>query len=178
MSLYNMLFGVNESSDVLLATLGLTRASVGRFRDVTVAQGEIAVYTRNGGGNRECSHEGESKYGNSMCKHHTTESEEDEYTTSGLIQKTGKRVMRTWYHCEEPNSKACGCYGCVITYRLPEHPLYLRDEDGDFDNTYATIFFKFPEEYAEDLQKMNNPEPFDPSAKWMAMLDALKAVKP
>jgi hypothetical protein len=51
--LYNMLFGVNPASHVILATLGLNVRDVGRFRDCYVANGEIAVYTRNGGGNRE-----------------------------------------------------------------------------------------------------------------------------
>lgn len=51
--LYNVLFGVNPASDVLLATLGLDRRSVGRFRDVWVEPERIVVHTRNGGGNRK-----------------------------------------------------------------------------------------------------------------------------
>lgn len=54
MSMYNMIFGENQYADVILATLGLTRASVGRFRNCYVSEGKIAVYTRNGGGNRQC----------------------------------------------------------------------------------------------------------------------------
>jgi len=58
MSLYNMLFGMNEMSDFILATLGLSKSGVGRFRDCYIEKSEdrkyrIAVYTRNGGGNRE-----------------------------------------------------------------------------------------------------------------------------
>jgi hypothetical protein len=57
MSLYNAIFGVNPMAGVLLHMAGLDRADVGRFRDayVTERDGEpvIAVYTRNGGGNRE-----------------------------------------------------------------------------------------------------------------------------
>lgn len=52
MSLYNMVFGENEQTDAILATLGLTRESFGRFRDVFVAEGKICVYARCGGGNR------------------------------------------------------------------------------------------------------------------------------
>lgn len=52
--MYNMIFGVNPNSDVILACLGLRKQDVGRFRDAFVANGEIAVYTRNGGSNREC----------------------------------------------------------------------------------------------------------------------------
>ena len=55
MSMYNMIFGENAASDWLLALLDLTRADVGRFRDAYVTDDgtQIAVYTRNGGGNRE-----------------------------------------------------------------------------------------------------------------------------
>ena len=54
MSLYNMLFGRNSHSALLLAVLGLREVDVPRFRDVhTEDEGrKIAVYTRMGGGNR------------------------------------------------------------------------------------------------------------------------------
>jgi hypothetical protein len=51
--MYNAVFGQNKASDVILATLGITRGDCGRFRDTYIADGKIAVYTRNGGGNRE-----------------------------------------------------------------------------------------------------------------------------
>ena len=58
MSLYNMMFGQNPAADVILATLGLTKGDVGRFRNVWVDKDDegktrIAVYTRNGGDNRD-----------------------------------------------------------------------------------------------------------------------------
>lgn len=53
MGMYNIAFGQNPISKVLLAALGLEPADVGRFRDAFVADGKIVVYTRNGGGNRE-----------------------------------------------------------------------------------------------------------------------------
>lgn len=163
MSLYNIVFGENPLGEALLATLGLKPETVGRYRDCFVSGGEIAVYTRNGGGNRSCVCEYEPKYGTPDCKHHTSQSEEDEYTKSGLIEKTGRREIVTWYHCEEPNSEACGCYGCVISYRLPKHPHYLCDLDDDFDSTYATIYFSFPAEFADELKRLDSGEKFDPS---------------
>jgi len=51
--LYNMLFGKNGHSTVILAALGLTEGDFERFRDCWVSDGEIHVYTRLGGGNRE-----------------------------------------------------------------------------------------------------------------------------
>src|SRR5688572_24926857 len=57
MGMYTLIHGENPASDKLLHILGLSRSSVGRFRDAWVQAGEagleIAVYTRNGGNNRE-----------------------------------------------------------------------------------------------------------------------------
>lgn len=140
MSLYNMLFGVNPLSKIILATLRLTIEDVGRFRDCFVTNGEIAVYTRNGGGNREHYFYGDG---------------------------------------EDPGpGDHCKCTGCIITYHLPKHPCYLRDKDDDFDCTYATIYFKFPDEYADGLKKIDAGEKFDPDARWEAILEALRKSTP
>jgi hypothetical protein len=53
--------------------------------------------------------------------------------------------------------KECPCTGCVMTYRVPQHPQYVRDWDDDFDSTYAYIEFTVPEEYRE-VAKANAPE--------------------
>jgi hypothetical protein len=55
MSFYNMLFGMNPQSDLLLAVIGLKKVDVERFRDVSASKDgkEISVYTRTGGGNRQ-----------------------------------------------------------------------------------------------------------------------------
>lgn len=53
MSFYNLLFGVNKSAPVLMATLGLTPADVPRFRDCFINGDKIVIHTRTGGGNRE-----------------------------------------------------------------------------------------------------------------------------
>jgi len=116
--MYNMIFGQNPVGDFILATLGIKRGDTGRYRDCFVANGEIAIYTRNGGGNRE------------------------EY--QGVIDE------------------------------LAKHPCYLRDEDDDFDCTYATIYFKFPEEFAEELKKLDAGEKFDPSQRWLDAFNSLK----
>ena len=42
-----------DTADIVLATLGLTRSDVGRFRDVYILDDAIVVVTRNGAGNRE-----------------------------------------------------------------------------------------------------------------------------
>lgn len=54
MSLYNMLFGMNGKSDLLLAVIGFRKNDVERFRDCSVSEDgkRIEIYTRTGGGNR------------------------------------------------------------------------------------------------------------------------------
>jgi len=190
-TMYNMLFGQNPLSDVLFATLGLTKQDVGRFRDCFIAGGKIAVYTRNGGGNRECWHKYNPELGNEHCKHHVIEKEVEEkfmvdkekigqyphhyhiYCGGQQIVGTGKQIMKPYYVCDAPNSKECACPGCIITYRLPEHPNYLYDEDDDFDCTYATIYFSFPDEYADALRKLDDQQPFDPDQKWLDLIASL-----
>lgn len=58
MSLYNMVHGQSPQAPLVLALLGLTLLDVGRFRDAwfeKTSDGGLccAIYTRNGGGNRE-----------------------------------------------------------------------------------------------------------------------------
>jgi hypothetical protein len=113
-----MMFERNPASDAILAALGLTRNDVGRFRDCFVAGGEIVVYTRNKGGNR------------------------DDYQN--------------------------------VFDRLAQHPCYLRDEDDDFDCTYTAIYFRFPDEYAEELKQLDSGEKFNPSERWLSAIEALK----
>ena len=48
------MYGNNPIENVILATLGFSRKDVPRYRDCTVAGGEIVVYTRMGGGNYQC----------------------------------------------------------------------------------------------------------------------------
>ena len=54
MGLYNWLHGTNSATSLALTTLKLTTEDFGRFRDVYIEEDRIAIYTRNGGTNREC----------------------------------------------------------------------------------------------------------------------------
>tara|TARA_Y100000310_G_scaffold2377_1_gene3063 strand:+ start:2803 stop:3231 length:429 start_codon:yes stop_codon:yes gene_type:complete len=136
--MYNLLFGTNPIAPFLLGMLGLNVPDVGRFRDAFVTEGKIAVYTRNGGGNRE---HWDYDLGNETTKESGAE---------------------------------CSCSGCIINYRLPKHPNYLYDRDDDFDSTYATIYFSFPDEWKELLEKVDSGEPFDPDERWLQRIEALK----
>lgn len=186
MGLYNMLHGMNPMADQLLACLGLTRSDVGRFRDISVSEGSIAVYTRNGGGNRECWCYHDQRNGYDNCKGSDWEQEEDErlwatkedfeanpewkklnvFMGDKQVAETGKRVIITHHTCDNPGSIDCACPGCIIEYRLPQHPNYKYDEDDQFDSTYATIYFSFPERYKEWLELCEAGK-WEPDKKWL-----------
>ena len=53
MRLYNLVFGEHDHADLLLSCLGLSKGDFGRFRPAYIGDGQIVVYTRVGGGNRE-----------------------------------------------------------------------------------------------------------------------------
>lgn len=54
MSMYNMLFGKNPDRNIILKMIGITEEACGRFRDCYIEDENIIVFTRLGGGNREC----------------------------------------------------------------------------------------------------------------------------
>lgn len=143
MSMYNLIFGENKFANHILGALSLSKADCGRYRDAWVEMTEdgeyrIAVYTRNGGGNRQCWEE-------------------------GYI---------------DPESGACYCPGCIIEKHLPMHSLYISDEDDSMDSTYATVYFRLPEneEYADFLKTLAR-DPVNSSCKWRSALDDMKAGK-
>lgn len=109
--LYNMVFGVSDAFARLLTVLNLKPSDCGRFRDCYLTMsGEIAVYTRNGGGNREA-------------------------------------------------------YQPVLD-QLAKHPQWIRDEDDAFDSTYATIYFRIPDEHREEIMRTITPE-LDRNTRWL-----------
>lgn len=120
-----------ERGSVLLAVLG--NPDVGRFRDAWVEKSDdgpvVAIYTRNGGGNREC-----------------------------------------W--CDKGDHATYGACTAIKGEALTHHPLYLRDADDEFDRTYATYYFRVPEQYREALAAVAS-EPINMSEHWLAVIAAL-----
>lgn len=58
---------------------------------------------------------------------------------------------------------------------LTQHACYLRDEDDDFDSTYANFYYKFPDEFAADLAALAaKNESHTTSQKWQALIAALE----
>jgi hypothetical protein len=122
MSLYNMLFGVNELAGILLKIIGMNPNDIPRFRDCFISNGEIVIYTRTGGGNR------------------------DEY--------------------ELEND------------RLADNENYLRNEDDSYDCTYANFYYKFPDEYAADLNAIEERvTTYTPSEKFRLLFESMDAKK-
>jgi len=122
MSMYNMIFGENSDSETLLKFLGLERDDFYRYRDCYLdEQGRIAVYTRAGGGNREC-----------YCWPDELENSKEEL----YIDEDGFEHLSD---CKVVKFEA-----------LRKHPLYLFDRDDNYDTTYATYYFQVPEGTAID----------------------------
>jgi hypothetical protein len=99
MGLYNMVFKSNPQVPLVLAILQKQPSDFGRFRDAWIEKFDsepsklrLAIYTRNGGGNR----------------------------------------------------------ADYMPY-FGDEPLYIADQDDDFDSTYATIFFRMPTEIPRAL---------------------------
>ena len=79
MSLYNMLMGFNPACVVIMPMLGRKQEEWPRFRDCFVTEeGNIAIYTRVGGGNRNCGYGEENLY----YDEHFIKTYDDEYDTT------------------------------------------------------------------------------------------------
>lgn len=70
----------------------------------------------------------------------------------------------------------CDCNGCRANHVLGGHPLYLYDEDDDFDSTYATYYFKVPERYADKVEEMVEfpAQTDDPEENMRRLIDKLR----
>jgi len=127
MSFYAMLHGQNSHSDQLLSMLGMKKDDFYRFRDVFVKKQpdgelEIHVYTRAGGGNRDCN---------------------ELLARDGYVDESFFVESSTGLYCDRDGNHHADCVETTHE-RLISHPLYVRDEDDDFDCTYATYVFRAP----------------------------------
>lgn len=57
---------------------------------------------------------------------------------------------------------------------MEDHPLYSHNADDDFDCTYASIFFKHPDEFKDILKELAKGT-VTPSEKWTKLFEVLGA---
>lgn len=154
-----MLHGVNPFSPLLIALAGVRMEEIPRFRDTylfEVSPGEhgVAIHTRTGGGNRKC-----------YC---------DEYGGWHREQGHAEALAYREQHGHFPD-----CYPWMNA-GLVKKPTYLRDEDDDFDSTYATFFFCVPEKFRPllaDLVALGG-QTTTPQESWRRIIGKLEAGDP
>ena len=61
--------------------------------------------------------------------------------------------------------------------KIREHPNYVSDMDDDFDSTYATFYFSFPEKHKELLSKLEMGN-ITSDERWAAKIKELAELKP
>lgn len=96
------------------------------------------------------------------------------YTRNG----GGNREHWDFSYAKHKEGEDCPCPGCIISYKLPKHPNYIRDYDDDFDSTYACVEFEVPEQFkeiAENLATGKKPESIH--EKFSSYIERLKAGK-
>jgi len=60
---------------------------------------------------------------------------------------------------------------------VTDHPWYSHDEDGDFDNTYADIYFKVPDKDMTMLALQDFNKGANPNEQWNALFKSLEQLK-
>jgi hypothetical protein len=98
----------------------------------------------------------------------------------GLTRQEVGRFRDTWVQKGQDGELEIAVYtrngGNNRPHHMPDfstHPLYLRDKDDTFDNTYATIYFKALPGSREELLPMVVER--DPDVEWQKALDGLRA---
>lgn len=66
------------------------------------------------------------------------------------LQPDGSVLLAVYTRCGGGNREE---YQSMFTVAAG-HPLFVREEDSDFDNTYATLWFKAPEHMAADFKRL------------------------
>jgi hypothetical protein len=162
MSLYNMLFGQNPATPILVAALNLDNGSPDnwekRFEEICDSWGEPDIH---------------SEKGQALMK----EAKEIGYYPTG-------RFRDIYYQHEEGSDPKIVLYtrnggGNRDWYQyvfelLENHPLYLNDYDDDFDCTYAYIEFKAPETIVKFFDGVKTGKLPNVSEKFKAEIEAME----
>jgi hypothetical protein len=161
--MYNLLFGENPNSKILLAMLNLSnekgKCHIGRYRDVYLSEDgtQIIVYTRNGGGNREC---------------------EDCVADNLPFSASEKEHLKVLTDCTMPDSGSCfwsqECCPLKGNASMKLHPQYVSDKDDDYDCTYAYFTFNVPDQYKEFVQILKGKEEPNVTQKFNTLIEEMK----
>lgn len=162
MSLYNLLHGENPLKDIWLKILDIDQPNgkwqSGRFRDIYLNENgtEIILYTRNGGGNREC-WEDEKKDG-------------EECFCSGCIIK--KHLPKHPNYLRDYDDDF-DCTYAYIVFSVPKEAQKLAKSVATGEKP-KTISEKFQETFAE-MERMK-PEDIKKDVRFKPIAEILKKI--
>lgn len=98
--------------------------------------------------------------------------EGDPFPVAAIYTRNGGGNREHWDTEAGEGGPACRCTGCIATYVMPAHPLYILDQDDEFDSTYATFYFRVPEQYDEAVREVASDK-VNMSERWMDAIAAL-----
>ena len=164
MSMYNMLFGMNPASGLLIQALGLDGEAPQnwneRFEKLTDDWGEIDLYSEE-------------------AKKLMAEAKEMGYYPTGRFRDiyfenegTPKIILYT------RNGGGNRDFYEYVFELLSSHPLYICDYDDDFDCTYASIEFKAPQAVIDFFDGVQTGKIASVSEKFQKELTDLENGKP
>lgn len=162
MSLYNMLFGKNPASPLLLAMLNIDSAKEYPEWPKDEEGEEVDAYG--------CNEETEIK----ICEY-VQKCIEGKTFQSGrfrdiYLNEDGTEII---LYTRNGGGNREGYWH--IFDMLRKHPLYVRDYDDDFDCTYAYIVFKVPDDYSEICRMMaTGQEPPTISEKFHREIESME----
>lgn len=162
MSLYNILFGRNPATPILMAALNLDNQSPEnweeRFDEITDSWGEPDIHSEKGQllmkEAKECGYYPTGRFRDIFYQH-----EEGSEPKIILYTRNGGG-NRDWYE--------------YVFDLLESHPLYIQNYDDDFDCTYAYIEFKAPETVVKFFDGIKTGKLPNVSEKFKAEIEAME----
>lgn len=165
MSLYNMLFGQNPASPILMAALNLDNQAPEnweeRFNELSDSWGELDLY---------------SEGGQTLMK----EAKEIGYYPTGRFRdiyfenEEGKEPKIILYTRNGGGNRE---YYQYVFDLLENHPLHICDYDDEFDSTYAYIEFQAPESIIKFFEGIKTGKIANVSEKFQAEIKAMEEGK-
>jgi len=152
---------VNSLNKVLRIILNIDTKegyNSGRFRDIWLDDSgkKIVLYTRNGGGNRDC-----------YCRTYQKGGENEEPLDHNYDPKEAFMKVKHDDDCLWP-----------VNEKLKTHPNYIKDYDDDFDCTDAYFEFTIPDKYKSLIKELLNTQGkyTNPAEKWSALETEMKSL--